>query len=72
MVLEDGTTKYNSKPNYPLYFRKYYLDERRDREGAIVARERRQRELTLGHRNRHQKPNHCIKRYNEKQVQLLS
>lgn len=72
IVLEDGTTKYNSKPNDPLYFRKYYLDKRRDHEGAIVACERCQRELTLGHMNRHQKSNYCIKRYNEKQVQLLS
>ena len=24
IVLEDGTVKYNSKPNDPLYFSKYY------------------------------------------------
>ena len=64
-ILDDGTQKYNNKPNDPLYFQKYYDDKRKGKEGAIICCDKCLRNITAGHIIRHQKTNYCNKRYDE-------
>ena len=71
-ILEDGTIKYNDKPNDPEYFKKYWSEKRRDVESTVVVCERCQKKCTAGHLTRHLKSNYCIKRYNEQMVKLLN
>ena len=68
---EDGTTKYNSKPNDPDYFKKYWHEKRCEKESTVITCERCQKKFTFGHLARHLKSNYCIKRYNEKMSKLL-
>ena len=69
---EDGTTKYNSKPNDPDYFKKYWNEKRRDVESNVITCERCQKKFTYGHLTRHLKSTYCIKRYNEQMSKLLN
>ena len=69
---EDGTTKYNSKPNDPDYFKKYWNEKRRDVESNVIICERCQKKFTQGHLTRHLKSTYCIKRYNEQVIELLN
>ena len=64
IVLEDGTVKYNSKPNDPLYFSKYY-DSKKEKESIIICCEKCNRFIAQGHKIRHEKSIICNKRYNE-------
>ena len=64
-VLEDGTVKYNSKPNDPLYFSKYYDSKRKEKESIIICCEKCNRFIAQGHKIRHEKSIICNKRYNE-------
>ena len=64
-ILEDGTIKYNNKPNDPDYFLKYYDKVRKEKESIIICCERCNRNIAQGHKIRHQKTNICNKRYNE-------
>ena len=72
IVNEDGTTKYNGKPNDPDYFKKYWSEKRKDVESIVITCDRCQKKFTLGHQSRHLKSTYCIKRYNEKMSKLVS
>ena len=72
ITLEDGTTKYSSKPTDPEYFSKYWHNKRKESESLKITCDRCQRQFTAGHTTRHQKSNYCIKRYNEQIISLLS
>ena len=63
-ILEDGTTKYNSKPCDPLYFKKYYDEKRKEKEATAITCELCQRQIACGHILRHQRSNICKKNYN--------
>ena len=64
-ILEDGTIKYNNKPNDPNYFSKYYDKVRKEKQIQIICCDKCQRNITSGHIIRHQKSNYFNKRYNE-------
>ena len=70
-VNEDGTIKYNNKPNDPDYQKKYWLEKRSEHESTVIACEFCNRNIALGHKTRHQKTKYCIKRYNAKPLQML-
>ena len=72
ITLDDGTTKYNSKPFDPEYFKKYYIEKRKESESLIITCERCGRSHTTGHTTRHQKSKYCVKKYNEQIIPLLS
>ena len=72
ITLEDGTTKYDSKPNDPDYFKKYYHEKRKFNDAVKIKCEYCDKCYTKGHKARHEKSNHCIKAQNDKIVLLLS
>ena len=63
-VLEDGTIKYNDKPNDPLYFQKYYDAKRKFYDSQRYVCECCGKEIAYGHKARHLKTNYCIKAQN--------
>ena len=60
-VLEDGTVKYNDKPNDPLYFQKYYDAKRKFQDAQRYRCECCNKEIAYGHKARHQKQNRVLK-----------
>lgn len=63
-VLEDGTIKYNHKPNDPKYFQKYYDEKRKFMDAQRYTCEFCNKEIAYGHKARHQKTKHCLKTQN--------
>ena len=70
-VNEDGTIKYNDKPNDPDYQKKYWLEKRKELDSTIIVCQCCGRNIALGHKTRHQKTKYCIKRSNAKLLQML-
>ena len=72
ITLEDGTTKYNSKPNDPEYFKKYYDEKRKFHDATQLTCEYCNKCFSRVHKARHEKSKYCIKARSEKTVQLIS
>ena len=71
ITLEDGTTKYNTRPNDPGYFRKYYDEKRKYSDSERYICKCCMKEISYGHKARHQKSKYCIQKVMEK-MQLTS
>ena len=70
-ILEDGATKYNDKPNDPLYFQKYYDAKRKFQDASRYVCECCNKEIAYGHKARHLKTKYCVRAQNAKMEGLL-